>query len=581
MRFVERPYDEIVVDVLTTLTAGIAEEVHRVEYDPAADLPEPVVVTLQRRPVKRVSLVRGFLPNPDPLGEPVSHDFQLDEYELAPGPESADDLSVLRFVRPERRPAPGTDLRINYYPQTSEPTPVTDVNVGSVARTVVEAVSTELARLYEQLNLAYDSAFLETAKGSSLDRVVGLLAQTRARAGAAVGVVRFSRRTGSVGTISIPVGTPVTDVQDSARYETIEPRQMLAGESVAEVRVRGVIPAVPAVEAGLLTVMQRAIAGIDAVSNPRPTTRATADESDDDLRRRAAGALLSASKGTVAALENGLLGLPDVRAVAVTEEPNGLPGEIEISLDIDNLAPGDPLPAIVGNTIEDLRPAGIRVLTATAARAEVSLRAALVLAGAPQPDSAVSAIRNDVAAVLEAKVNGLGLASKLRNGQLVGAVLADERIVDLRLTLGLKGQPPVVEGADLPIEPQASVLLASSDIAFDPVIFDAASADQAGSNGTVALTLRAITDPGATPSAVEATIRTRFEAYVATLAPGATVSNANVMLAIGSGDFTVDPDSVIATITAGDLFAEVFSTGGDFVVPEGLSLAPGAVTVTA
>ncbi|MBJ6369932.1 baseplate J/gp47 family protein [Sedimentitalea arenosa] len=579
MTFVNRPYDQIVVDVLTTLTAGVAEESHRVSYDPNASPPQPVTVTLKKRPVSRVSMVRGFLPNPDPTGEPLPHVFRLDEYELVGGPEDPDDSSVLRFVRPDRRPAPDTDLSINYYPATSEPTPITDVNVGSVARTLVEAVSTEMAKLYAQLNLAYDSAFLETAQGAALDRVVALLAQKRARAGAAVGSVRFSRRAGAQGTITIPVGTPVTDIADTARYETVEPRQMLAGESVTEVRVRGTHAAVPAVEANVLTVTQRTIAGIDAVTNPRPTTRATTDESDDDLRRRVAGALLAANKGTVTALKNGLMALPDIRSVAVHEEPNGLPGEIEIALDIDGQSPGDPLPPVVANTIEDLRPAGIRVVTASAARAEVALRLTLLLAGAPQTEAVVAGILSDVTDVLETKVNATGLATRIRNGPLVAAVLADGRIADVKIALSLKGETGS-QGADLTIEPQASVIVARSDIVFDPVAFEDAPADATGTQGTASLSLRAIPDAGATLQQAESAIRTAFEALVAALRPGDTLAHSAVLTAL-SGDFTLDPDSVIVTVQAGDLFAEVVSTGPPFTLPDGLALATGTVEVMA
>ena len=53
MSFLDRTYPDIVRDVLTTLTQGVAAETHTVAYDPNA---RPLVVpdiVLARRPVRR------------------------------------------------------------------------------------------------------------------------------------------------------------------------------------------------------------------------------------------------------------------------------------------------------------------------------------------------------------------------------------------------------------------------------------------------------------------------------------------------------------------------------------------------
>src|SRR2546427_12387387 len=97
----------------------------------------------------------------------------------------------------------------------------------------MEAVCKEQALSYAKLNLAYDSAFLETATGSSLDRVVALLGYQRFRAGRPIGTVTFTRRAGSIGNITIPAGTPITDTADKIRHDTGETRAMPAGATTA------------------------------------------------------------------------------------------------------------------------------------------------------------------------------------------------------------------------------------------------------------------------------------------------------------------------------------------------------------
>jgi hypothetical protein len=187
--FVDRKYPDLVRDVLTNLTQGVAGELHRVSYDPNAHPIQIPDVVLSRRPVKRVSVVEGLVAGAAPDDPPVPYTFGLNDYELVPDANDTDSLSTIRFLPFGRKPAPDTDLRVNYYPRTTAPAPITDLSVGSVVRTLLETFAKEQAILYAQLNLAYDSAFVETATGSSLDRVVALLGYQRFRAGRPVGTV--------------------------------------------------------------------------------------------------------------------------------------------------------------------------------------------------------------------------------------------------------------------------------------------------------------------------------------------------------------------------------------------------------
>ena len=47
-----------------------------------------------------------------------------------------------------------------------------ELRPGSVVRTLVEALARELAEVYEQLGETYDSAFIETGTGRSLEVLV-------------------------------------------------------------------------------------------------------------------------------------------------------------------------------------------------------------------------------------------------------------------------------------------------------------------------------------------------------------------------------------------------------------------------
>jgi uncharacterized phage protein gp47/JayE len=61
----------------------------------------------------------------------------------------------------------------------AERTELRDLAPGSVTRTLAEAFARELAELHERLEETYDSAFVETATGESLERLVDELRPRR------------------------------------------------------------------------------------------------------------------------------------------------------------------------------------------------------------------------------------------------------------------------------------------------------------------------------------------------------------------------------------------------------------------
>lgn len=576
MTFVDRQYPDIVIDLLTNLTRGVSGEIHRVTYDPNERPLQVPDIVLKRRPVKRVSIVQGFVAGATPTDQPLPFTFGLNDYELVPNPTDPEDVSTIRFLRFGKKPAPDTDVVLNYYPRTTEPTPITDLNAGSVARTLMEAAAKEMAILYAQLNLAYDSAFLETATGSSLDRVVALLGYRRFRAGSPVGTVAFARRAGALGEITIPAGTPITDASDKVRYETVETRLMRAGETNAEIAVRGSTENTPPVEPNTLTVIQRAIAGLDSVNNERPTSRATEDEGDVELRARAREALASSDKGTVGALRNGLLQLPEVRDVEIQEMPNGVPGEvaIKVSLAQDAGAQGEELPKTVQARIEELRPAGIRVIGRKAGASELVARVQLTLAGSQIAQADLTTLRQKVKDTLTGEIGKRGVSQKVRVKPLVAALLKDERIVDAAITIGEKGAPTPSAGVDFDPPQGAAVQLDSGNITFDVETFDqplpAGSTISVEVNANVVLVL----DTAVTPDQADILIArakplitNKLKSFFSTVSADTSIDN-NVLLNALRDDanYALDPLKLTVTLKAAQQFAQITQGSASFRV---------------
>ncbi|MDB6062016.1 MAG: hypothetical protein JWM78_2119 [Verrucomicrobiaceae bacterium] len=566
MSFVDRIYPDIVRDVLTNLTQGVTRELHRVSYKPLARPLQVPDIVLLRRPVKRVSVVSGFIEPPQPSDPLVRYTFSLNDYELVADPSDPTDVSRIRFLPFGKKPATDTDVTVNYYPRSTDPTPLTDLNVGSVTRTLLEAVSKEMALLYAQLNLVYDSAFVETATGASLERVVALLGYQRFRAGRPTGSVTFTRRAGAIGSITIPAGTPITDSADKIRYETIETRALLAGEATAQIAVRGSSDITPVVETGVLTIIQRAIAGLDTVTNERPTTRSSDDETDEQLRARARDALLASNKGTVSAIEHGLLQLPEVRSVKIVEMPNGVPGEIKLSIDLAQPNAAGDLPLAVLNRIEELRPAGIRVVRDSAGSIALQAKLQLTLARSNMAPADIAQIHKTAQSTLVAEIRKKGVGEKIRNRALTAAVLRDERIVDAVITFSVKDGAVGDAGADFEPDAASSVQLLDSDVSFATDSFDKALAagDTIPVEVRAALTVQLLA--GVALVDVKTEIQTRLNAFFENLKTGSVDSNALLTALRNDSRYAIDPLKLQITLSTVDQFVLIAQGGAVFTV---------------
>jgi hypothetical protein len=212
---------------------------------------------------------------------------------------------------------------VNYSVPNSE-SPLTDLNVGSVTRTLSEAVGREIATVFQEINVAYRSGFIDTAEKESLELVVSILDVVRKTKDYASGLVTFFRDPAADGNITIAEDTELVTAKGEARFVTSERRTLQRGQPRVDVPVRATDASKgPAgiVAAGAITTLAQPIAGIAKITNFDATVLGAADETDDQLRARARATLQSLGKATLAALRRVVL---EERA-KLTEiwDPNG------------------------------------------------------------------------------------------------------------------------------------------------------------------------------------------------------------------------------------------------------------------
>lgn len=212
---------------------------------------------------------------------------------------------------------------------------ITDFEVGSVARTLVESFAFEMALMYEKMHLVYLAGYVDTAQGQQLDMVVSILGLKRGLPDFATGVVTFERDVGNED-IEIPLATLIATEESPESpkkvYQTSEAKTLLRDHTSVEVKVqaleRGEEEVTPA---ETIVVMPRPIPGIKAVVNAE-ATRFTGKqrETDEELRERAKNALISSGKAALVSVENALLSLPRVKDVKVKENFHFARGKVTL-----------------------------------------------------------------------------------------------------------------------------------------------------------------------------------------------------------------------------------------------------------
>src|SRR6202035_1528746 len=147
--------------------------------------------------------VKGTVPDDAGNPRPELFTFQLNvDYAFSPS-----DFSVV-WLPKGTWPLDETAFFVDYF-RTTAPSPLTDVNVGSVTRTLAEAIGREIATVYQEILNAYLAGFVDTATGRSLDFVVAILGVVRKDGDYAAGIATFLRDPAIDGNVTVPDGTQV------------------------------------------------------------------------------------------------------------------------------------------------------------------------------------------------------------------------------------------------------------------------------------------------------------------------------------------------------------------------------------
>src|SRR5215203_3642468 len=175
----KKKYIEIVENILEHITRGQTSEKHLFSNSSRIykleSLPENKLVVGEIQ-------VRGFLNG-------IPHTFSYNkDYKIKDTTSIEWNISESNS-RDINRPDENSIFEVSYVFNNSSG--LTDVNTGSVLRTIVEGISKEIESLYDEMESVYKDGFIETSSGSSLDHVVSILGIKRKSPTRAYGYVTF------------------------------------------------------------------------------------------------------------------------------------------------------------------------------------------------------------------------------------------------------------------------------------------------------------------------------------------------------------------------------------------------------
>jgi len=212
-------------------------------------------------------------------------------------------------------------------------TGLSDISDASGVKHVLAAAARQDDRIYYQLSLLLNQFSIDYASGNQLDDRAkeiqpGLI--ERKAATKSTGNLRFSR-TGTTGTVTIPVGTEVKTEDGEAVKTTV------AGSITNGNTESGLVAATATVAglsgnvaSGTLIKFGTKPTGVDSVTNPTPFANGTDKESDDAFRNRIRAYIRSLPRSTLEAIETGVLGATDTDTGATILYSKGVEDQVNL-----------------------------------------------------------------------------------------------------------------------------------------------------------------------------------------------------------------------------------------------------------
>lgn len=195
-----------------------------------------------------------------------------------------------------------------------------NVNLGdnSPLGMILKLIAYSLSLLWYVIEAVYNSAFVDTATGQSLDYVGKYIGLSRGNAQKAEGTVIIK---GTIGT-TVPEGYLFEiNIEPVIQFETVNETEINSFGQV-EADIRAVEPGSSGnVPSNSITVIVNPISGVDSVYNPDRTENGLDKETDFEFRKRYYNSMSLSGTATIEAIKASLLDITGVIGAEVTHNP--------------------------------------------------------------------------------------------------------------------------------------------------------------------------------------------------------------------------------------------------------------------
>lgn len=242
---------------------------------------------------------------------------------------------------------------------------ITNVYVGSVIRTIIEAIMAEVDIQNYSIDQIYKAMNIDTATGEDLDAIVAILGVTRRSATYAEGTVVLGRSDPYESDIAIEYAQMISTRQNTNGdiiefMITDEDLKLPAGQLEVTANIRAIEPGSIYLPTNTITVINTSIIGIEYVTNKVELVGGTNTETDDELRYRAKQALAGLGKGTNAALRSAIISIPGVVDAVPMDLSRGV-GTSDIVVVTNDIPPSTALMNEISDVVRITKAAGIDV----------------------------------------------------------------------------------------------------------------------------------------------------------------------------------------------------------------------------
>lgn len=329
-----------------------------------------------------------------------------------------------------------------------------DLSVGSVLRAIVEANASVALWLQWLIVQVQSMTRAATSQGADLDSWMADFALARLPAVAASGQVRFARFATTEAAL-MPVGTLVRTADAAlgfvVRADTAHPAWnaaqsgYLMGAGVGSVVVpvdAAVAGSAGNVQAGSITLIADALAGVDTVANDGPLTGGLDAEADAALRLRFRDYLASRSRATPVAVGYAVASLRQGLRYSIAEGVGT--GFFVVTVDDGTGAPSAELLSQAASAIEAVRPVG----TSFAVQPPVVTTVSVAMVITTAADAAHVAVAASVQLAITAHLSRLGIGETMPWSRLAQlAYGASSAVVNVTGVLLAGGTADVSPGA--------------------------------------------------------------------------------------------------------------------------------------